>query len=147
MAYENFEKTVTALSEAKTYQDVNAVMKTAFAELGFPEWIYMFQMLASYSKAPTIVFPNVPQEWVLHYLQMNYYHVDPLASYYMKNNLPLIWDAQADWSQAGPAAVDFMEDLYSFGFTGGLCVPAVQCPEHQRGDQFCFPYPHSRPSL
>jgi hypothetical protein len=116
----NFEEAVAKLAEAKSYEDINAVMKEAFAQLGFTGYLFLVHIFESYANVPVIGLINVSREWIYHYLQMNYQQVDPLGSYYLTNNLPYVWDAKADWSSFGPEAVAFMEDVLSFGFTGGL---------------------------
>jgi DNA-binding CsgD family transcriptional regulator len=119
----NFAKTRELLSVAKNHEEIVEIMKDSFSELGFNEWTYFLQMLDSQARASVIGFINLPTEWMSRYLEMGYDKIDPITSYYMSNNLPLIWDARADWSGLGEGVVNFMDDMRSFGFTGGLCIP------------------------
>jgi DNA-binding CsgD family transcriptional regulator len=98
-------------------------MKGCFSGLGFNEWTYFLQMIDSHARASVVGFINLPSDWMARYLEMGYDKIDPVTHYYVSNNLPLIWDARADWSGMGENVVKFMDDMCRFGFTGGLCIP------------------------
>jgi DNA-binding CsgD family transcriptional regulator len=123
MANHGFAKTRELLSVARNYEEIIVIMKASFSELGFSEWTYFLQMLDSHARASVVGFINLPTEWMARYLEMGYDKIDPVTSYYTNNNLPLIWDTRADWSRLGESVVKFMDDMRSFGFTGGLCIP------------------------
>lgn len=123
MANFSYAKTRELLSVSKTHEEIIEIMKECFSDLGFKEWTYFLQMVDSHARASVIGFINLPTEWMAHYLKMGYDKIDPVTHYYKSNNLPLVWDSYADWSGLGESVVKFMEDMRSYGFTGGLCIP------------------------
>jgi len=60
-----------------------------------------------------------------------YHQVDPIARYYIDNNIPLLWSADEDWTRLGDNVVEFMQDLKNYGYTGGLCLPILVRKTHE----------------
>ncbi len=123
MSHNTFGNAVGGLEKADTLDDIMTVMSTAFADFGFFEWVYACQLLQSYVVSPVFVFMNTTNEWIRRYLEMGYHEVDPVAHYYVNNNLPMVWSVQDDWSGMGDNTVEFMKDIQSHGYAGGLCIP------------------------
>jgi DNA-binding CsgD family transcriptional regulator len=123
MANRSHAKTRELLAVSKTHEEIVEIMKECFLALGFKEWTYFLQMVDSNARASVVGFINLPTEWMTRYLEMGYDKIDPVTHYYINNNLPLIWDAHADWSGSGEGVASFMKDMRSYGFTGGLCIP------------------------
>jgi DNA-binding CsgD family transcriptional regulator len=119
----SLNSTVSRLRKTENLGEIMDVMKIFFEDLGFSGWVYSCQMLRSYVTAPVFVFMNTDEKWIERYLEMGYHEVDPVARYYFNDNLPWIWNTKDDGSAMGDNAVEFMKDLQSHGYFGGLCIP------------------------
>jgi DNA-binding CsgD family transcriptional regulator len=119
----SLSNTVDRLKKTRNLDEIMHVMRSSFEKLGFSEWGYMHQILRSYVKSPVFIFFNMSSKWIERYLEMGYHEVDPIKNYYPTNNIPWIWNVKYDWSKIDNNAVEFMKDIQSHGYTGGLCIP------------------------
>ena len=119
----SLKNTAYRLKKSDSLDEIMDVMRSYFSDLGFSEWAYMHQILRSYVKSPVFIFFNMTMKWIERYLEMGYHQSDPIRNYYPNNNLPWIWNVKDDWSKIDKNAVEFMRDIESHGYAGGLCIP------------------------
>jgi len=111
------------LEATASHEQIMVLMKREMGKLGVKEWGYVFQVIEMYEFPGGVCMNNFRPEWFAHYMENAYFTVDPLFRYFRSSIEPLFWSVEDDWRGYGPGTVAFQEDLRSWGYWGGVCIP------------------------
>ncbi len=69
-----------------------------------------------------------PEDWVSHYLECDYFEIDPIMSEARQSGRPFHWFEIADLRDLDQKQQAFLDDLKATGFRDGIAVPVFARP-------------------
>lgn len=117
----DFESFIIASNQAQTPEEAYALFARATASFGYEQGVYCF--LSPHAdigiKGGLAVASNYPDEWVAHYLQNEYMHIDPMIPACLGQTRPFEWAALS----SNDTQRKVVNESVEFGLHNGLAIP------------------------
>ncbi|MBA6257678.1 MULTISPECIES: LuxR family transcriptional regulator [unclassified Colwellia] len=124
MNISNFYELISEIGQAENNDELKAIC-LKFCELTKTSF-YLLGVISKHSLyAPKIsIMSNYPQSWLDYYLELNKQRIDPVVSYMLTKNRPILWEELLSLDQFNTAEIQvFMQQAREHGLINGLSVP------------------------
>lgn len=115
------------LLKCETADALGTVINRLSHEFGFEHWMYALDLPVVDERRTQFMLGGYPSDWVAHYFDNDYLHLDPVIEHCHARTTPFVWPA----SEARPANADpralavwrMFQEATEFGLRSGVTVP------------------------
>lgn len=115
------------LLHCETSEALSAAITRLTANLGFEHWMYALDLPVIDDRRTQYMLGGYPSDWVAHYFDHDYLHLDPVIGHCHSRTTPFIWPAgESRPSNADPrtlAVWRMFQEAAEFGLRSGVTAP------------------------
>lgn len=114
---------LAACDVAENKADMAGAVRNVSEQLGYDHFAMTFVPLAHEKLDTYFIWEHWPPGWRERYLELNYFHSDPVATFVRQSDQPAVWSKLIDRQPLKSKAWRIMEEAGDFGMADGVTVP------------------------